>query len=112
MCRQTDVQTDRYLVAVCVSEAQSEVVLLQQVHVFTDFVKQLKPQSSFLQTHHNSRLCPVCVPPPPVSPDAACLTSTEQVNSEPSSRVTLACIILKLSGFLAGERVTRTPEDR
>lgn len=46
------------------------------------------------------------------SPDSACLTSTVQVNSEASSRVTLACIILKLSGFLAGERVIRTPEDR
>lgn len=35
-----------------------------------------------------------------------------QVNSDPSRRVTLVCIILKLSGFLAGDRVIRTPGDR
>lgn len=45
---QIDRQADRYLVVVCVSEAQSKVVFFQQVHVFTDFFKQLKSKSSFL----------------------------------------------------------------
>lgn len=47
-----------------------------------------------------------------VSPVPTCLTSTVQVKSEPSSRVTLACIVLKLNGFLAGEWAIRLLDDR
>lgn len=47
-----------------------------------------------------------------VSPVPTCLTSTVQVKSEPSSRVTLVCIVLKLSGFLAGEWAIRLLDDR
>lgn len=49
---------------------------------------------------------------PPVLPVSIRLTSTVQVNSEPSNRVTLTCIVLKLNGFLAGERVIRPLDDR
>lgn len=79
--------------------------------MFTDFFKQLKSKSSFLWKRDSDvSVIGALLPLSHLSSD--CLTSTVQVKSEPSSRVTLACIILKLSGFLAGERVIRTPEDR
>lgn len=58
-------------------------------------------------SHHLSHLSA-----PVSSPVFTCLTSTVQVKSEPSSRVTLVCMVLKLSGFLAGERAIRLVDDR